>query len=288
MSVVAVIGAGPIGGAVAHALAIGSAFREVRLIDAATGIAEGKALDIRQSGPIDRFDTIVRGEGDVLAACSAAVIVIADAAAGEDWDGERGLGLVGQLMRAGTQAPIVFAGAKHMSVMEAAARELGVPVDRMVGSAAAAMAGAARALTAAEANGSAKDVAVSVVGRPPGIVVAWSSASIAGASVSERIAPHRLVALTQALRKLWPCGPQAIGAATAEIVAGLAFGSRRQISAMTVLDGELGVRRTAAMLPVDLGGGRVRQRLVPTLSPQERTELLNSMGTGLFSTGFDS
>jgi malate/lactate dehydrogenase len=157
----------------------------------------------------------------------------------------------------------------------------------MIGSAAAAMASAARALTAAEANGSAKDVAVSVVGRPPGIVVAWSSASIAGASVSERIAPHRLVALTQSLRKLWPCGPQAIGAATAEIATGLAFGSRRHISAMTVLDGEFDVRRIAAMLPVDLGGGRIRQRLIPTLSPQERTELLNSMGTGLFSTDFN-
>src|SRR5437870_1471011 len=120
MSFVAVIGAGPVGGAVAHAIALGAAFREVRLIDAATGVAEGKALDIRQSGPIDRFDTIVTGAGDVLAACNATVIVIADAAAGEDWDGERGLGLVRQLMRAGTQAPIVFAGAKHMQVMETA------------------------------------------------------------------------------------------------------------------------------------------------------------------------
>src|ERR1019366_3669652 len=99
MSVVAVIGAGPVGGAVAHAIALGGRFREVRLIDAAVGVAEGKALDIRQSGPIDRFDTVVTGSGAVLAAANAAVIVIADAVGTEDWEGERGLGLVRQLMR---------------------------------------------------------------------------------------------------------------------------------------------------------------------------------------------
>ena len=205
------------------------------------------------------------------------MIVIADAIGAEDWDGERGLGLVRQLMRAGTQAPIVFAGAKHLWVMEAAARELGVPADRLIGSAPAALAASARAIAAAETNGSPKDVSLTVVGRPPGVVVAWSAATIAGASIAERIAPHRLIAIAQAVRKLWPCGPQAVGAATAEVAAGLAFGARQQLSAMTMLDGEFGMRRVAAMLPVELGGGRVRRRFVPTLSAQERTELLNSL-----------
>src|ERR1017187_10879676 len=108
MSVVAVIGAGDIGGAVAQKLALRSRFREVRLIDAAVGIAEGKALDIRQSGPVDHFDTILSGDRDVLASNGASVVVIADSAAEGEWEGERGLALVRQLARSGSTAPLVF------------------------------------------------------------------------------------------------------------------------------------------------------------------------------------
>jgi malate dehydrogenase len=277
MSVAAILGAGPIGGAIAHALAKRAAFREIRLIDAAAGVAEGKALDIRQSGPVEHFDTVLSGSADVLSACGASVIIVADAVTLGEWEGETGLALVRQLMRAGTSAPFVFAGVKQTWLMEAAAREIGIARDRLVGAAPAALVGAVRALAAAEIDGSPKDVAVSVVGRPPAFVVAWSAATVAGRALAERIAPHRLRAISQAVRALWPTGPQAIAAVTAEVAAGLAFGARRQLPAMTVLDGEFGIRGVAALLPLELGGGRVTRRFVPTLSAQERVEFQNAL-----------
>ncbi len=73
VSTVAIIGAGPIGASIAHTLARRARVRNVRLIDAASSVAVGKALDIKQSGPVEGFDTRVSGDGNVLAAAGASV-----------------------------------------------------------------------------------------------------------------------------------------------------------------------------------------------------------------------
>lgn len=57
------------------------------LVDATGTVAAGKALDIRQTGPVEHFDTPVEGTTDPLAAASAPVIVIADEAGAGTWDG---------------------------------------------------------------------------------------------------------------------------------------------------------------------------------------------------------
>ena len=207
MSIVVVLGAGELGNAVAMALAGGARFREVRIVDANAGIASGKALDIQQSGPIDRFETRLSGTDDVLGAAGAEVIVVADEAGSGEWEGERGLALIRQLVRAGAKAPLVFAGAGQHTLMETVARELGVSGDRLVGTAASAMVGAARALVGIEVGGSGVDVQVTVAGRPRSLVVAWSSATMGGSLVTERVPAHRLLAISQSLAGLWPPGP---------------------------------------------------------------------------------
>lgn len=268
---VAIVGAGPIGGAIAHALAERERVREIRLIDERATVAAGKALDIRQSGPIDGFDTRLDGAGDVLAASGASVIVIADRVDGGEWQGDEGLALVRKLLRAGAAAPIVFAGPAQTWLMEKSAVELGVPGDRLVGTAAAALPGAVRGLVALELNASAVDVAVGVAGRPPAFVIAWSAATAGGSLVADRVPAHRLLAISDALRKLWPPGPQSIAAATAPIAEALAFGSRRHHQATAILDGEWSTRGRAALLTLEIARGRIARRIVPSLSPQERT-----------------
>ncbi len=180
MSLAAVIGAGEIGGAVAHALARRARFRRIRLIDEAEGVAKGKALDLRQAGPIDGANVDITGEADPLSAAGASVIVVADAAREGEWQGERGLALVRQLVRGGSPAPLVFAGPNQLWLMETSARELGVSRDRMLAAAPAALAGAARALTAIDLNASSLDISLNVVGRPPRAVIVWSAATVAG------------------------------------------------------------------------------------------------------------
>jgi malate dehydrogenase len=274
MSVVAIVGAGPGGAAIAHRLAERARVRRILLIDDATDAASGKALDIRQSGPVGRFDVDLSASSDVLAGVGAAVVVVADAIAGGEWKGEPGLALVERVARAGGTAPFVFAGPSQTWLQEKACTELKIPADRLIGSAAAAQVGAARALVGLELGLAGTDVQITVAGRPPAFTIGWSSATVGGSLVTERLPSHRLLAIADALARLWPPGPQAIGAATARIIEALASGSRQLHQATTVLDGELGVKGVAAMLPLELGDGRVLRRVMPTLSPQEKTALL--------------
>jgi len=278
MSSVAIIGAGPIGSAVAHRLAERARFRAIRFIDASAKVAAGKALDLRQSGPIDGVDVELTATDDVLAAAGTTVIVIADAIEGGEWQGETGLALVAQLARSGATAPIVFAGPKQIALMETVAKEVKVPIDRLVGSAAAAIPGAIRTLVGVELGRSGVDVGVTVVGRPPAFVIGWTSATVSGSLVTTHVGPHRLRAISDSVGRLWPPGPQAIGAATAQIAEALAFGSRRMHQAMAISDGDPGTRGVAALMPLELAPGRILRRITPSLSPQERT------GSDLFST----
>ena len=56
---IALIGAGMIGGTLAH-LAAMREMGDIILFDIMEGIPEGKALDIAQAGPIDDFDAALR------------------------------------------------------------------------------------------------------------------------------------------------------------------------------------------------------------------------------------
>lgn len=275
MSLIAVLGAGPIGATVAHRLAQRARVNAVRLIDASTAVAAGKALDIRQSGPVERFDTIIEADDDVRASATADVIVVADEVAGGEWQGDRGLAMIRQLVQAGITAPLVFAGPSQTWLMEKAYLELKVPAARLVGSAASAVATAVGALAGLETGSSAVDVAV--VGRPPGLVIGWTSAASRGLLLTDHVPAHRLAAISQMIPKLWPPKPYAIGAATAPIVEALADGSRRHHHAVTVIDGDFGARGTAVMLPLRLGRGRIISHTLPSLSPQERTEFMNAV-----------
>lgn len=278
MSSVAIVGAGPIGSAIAHRLAERARFRAIRFVDASVNVAAGKALDLRQSGPIAGVDVDLTATGDLLAAAGADVIIVADAIDGGEIQGETGLALVAQMARSGAAAPMVFAGPKQIGLMETVAKEVKVPIDRLVGSAAAAIPGAIRTLVGVELGRSGVDVDVTVVGRPPALVIGWTSATVGGSLLTTHVGPHRLRAISDSVGRLWPPGPQAIGAATARIAEALAFGSRRVHQAMAIGDGELGPRGVAVLMPLELGAGRIVRRITPSLSPQERT------GSDLFST----
>jgi hypothetical protein len=249
--------------------------RAIRLIDTSASVAAGKALDIRQSGPVEHFDTTIESSDDVRAAAAAAVVVIADESVGGEWQGDRGLAMIQQLVRSGISAPLVFAGAAQLGLVELAYREAKVPSHRLIGSAPGALAGAVQAMAGLEMGLSSIDVAV--VGRPPALVIGWSAASADGALVTDRVPAHRLVAIEETLRKLWPPQPYAIASVTAPIVEALIDGSRRRHHALTILNGEFGARGTAVMLPLELGRGRVLSHPLPSLSPQERTEFMNAI-----------
>jgi len=274
MSFVAIIGSGALGGAVAHTLAVRDRIREIRLIDSEERVAQGKALDIRQSSPIDRFAALVVGSGSLAAAAGATAIVLADSASGSgEFAGEAGLTLLRQVAAMESKAPIVFAGGRQRELIGGGVAELHIAAARLIGSAPVALESALRALAALSIDSSGVPIAVNVLGVPPNnAVVAWEEASVAGQPLTSQVAPHVLAGLNAKLPGLWPPGTHTLGSAAAGVVEAIADGSRRRFSCFV----HVGNRRVAAM-PVELGEEGVSRVLEPVLTRQERTRLDNAI-----------
>jgi malate dehydrogenase len=274
MSFIAIIGGGALGGAIAHKLAERDRIREVRLIDADERIAQGKALDIRQSAPVQGFSTVVTAAGTVAAAAGADAILLADAAGGQgEHTGEAGLALLRQLAAIETSAPIVCAGATQRELIARAATELHLSPGRVVGSAPFALESALRALAGLAVDASGIEISLRVVGVPPGsAIVAWEEASAFGQPLAAQVAPHEIAALTARIPGLWPPGPYALASAASRIAEALANGSRRHFSCFV----NTGRGRVVAM-PVELWQDGVRRIIEPALTRLERTKLENAL-----------
>ena len=72
---IALIGAGNIGGTLAHLIGL-KELGDVVMFDVFGGIAAGKALDIMQSGPVDGFDSVMVGSSDYAAIAGSDVVIV--------------------------------------------------------------------------------------------------------------------------------------------------------------------------------------------------------------------
>jgi malate dehydrogenase len=72
---IALIGAGNIGGTLAHLIGL-KELGDVVLFDVFGGVAAGKALDIMQSGPVDGFDALMTGGSDYASIKDADVVIV--------------------------------------------------------------------------------------------------------------------------------------------------------------------------------------------------------------------
>jgi malate dehydrogenase len=278
MSAIAILGAGELGGSLAHLLARRDIASTIHLIDEAGRVAEGKALDITQSAPIEGFAARVSGSTQLAHAAGADVVFIADRAAHGEWQDDAGVQLLGQIVRLGAKGVTVCAGASQRLMVERGVRELEFSRDRLFGSAPEALAAAVRAVAAIEAGVSARDVALTVLGVPPAaIVVPWEESSIGGfrtVGLLDQAARRRLAAKVS---PLWPPGPYALAAAAASVAAGILGRSRQKVSAFVGPDDANGRKVRAAALPVRLGPQGVLSVEWPALNPHDRVALESAM-----------
>ena len=119
MTTAAIIGAGDLGGAVAHALATRESVDRVLIVDTAESAAKGKALDLLQAGAIVGVHTELVGTGDVARAAGCSVCVVADrfGSPSVEWHGDQGLSQLAVLSRVLGDAPVVFAGATQAELL---------------------------------------------------------------------------------------------------------------------------------------------------------------------------
>jgi malate dehydrogenase len=248
--------------------------RSIRLIDGAGTVATGKALDIMQASPIEQFATRVSGATDISYAAGAAIVLIADRVGQSEWQGEAAVLLLKQLSQVARDALVLCAGASQRELVERGVRELGFSAQRLLGSAPEALAAALRSLLALETNGSARDIALTVLGVPPQhTVIPWSAVTIGGFAATDVLSEPVRRRVESKIALLWPPGSHALATAAVEAVSTMVGESRRTLSCFIAPD-ERGERRyRAAAMPVKLAReGAVRMEL-PELGPRAQVAL---------------
>src|SRR4051812_47432648 len=219
MDQVVILGAGELGGLLAHALARRAIAHDICLIDEKGRVAEGKALDIMQAAPVEGFSSIVTGSSDTALAGGATVIVVADPFGAPDVQGEAALAVLKRVRDFSPQSLVVCAGASQRELVERGVRELHVPRARLIGSAPEALVSGVRAIVAAELRTSARDIGITALGVPPDhVVIPWDDATVAGFALTRRIAEPERRRLELGLAGLWPPGPYALASAAAKVI----------------------------------------------------------------------
>ena len=278
MHSVAIVGAGELGGTIAHALARHDGVGAITLIDETGRVAAGKALDIAQAAPVEGFATELTGTTDLSTAASATVVVIADRVTGGEWQGEDALMLLKRLTQTASSAVIVCAGASAQELVDRGVRELKMSRARLFGSAPEALAGGVRALVALAVNGSPRDIALTVLGVPPDhIVIPWEDATVGGFGLTRLVDEPARRRLRAKVPALWPPGPHALAAAAVKAIESMAGRQRQMVSCFVAPDTSAGVSSRTAALPVRLEPAGIVDVVIPELSVVERVALDNAM-----------
>ncbi|HZT77217.1 MAG TPA: hypothetical protein VFA27_11205 [Vicinamibacterales bacterium] len=278
MREVGIIGAGELGGAIAHLLARRDLTRAITIVDETGSVAAGKALDIAQAAPVEGFATQLSGTTDLAAVAGADVIVVAEAVKGGEWQGDAALQLLRRLAASGPRAVILCAGGASRDAIERGVRELKIRRERLVGTAPEALAAGVRALVALHVNGSPRDVALSVLGAPPQqAVVAWEEATIGGFALTRQIDEPARRQMAARVAALWPPGPHALAAAAVKAIASIDGRARQVVSCFVGPDTTSGTRTRATALPVRFDAWGVAGVVMPALSVVERVALDNAM-----------
>ena len=169
---IALIGAGMIGGTLAH-LAAMRELGDVVLFDIAEGIPEGKALDIAQAGPVDDFDAKLKGTSDYADIAGADVCIVTAGVPrkpGMSRDDLLGINLkvmkaVGEGIKSHAPDSFVICITNPLDAMVWALREFsGLPHQRVVGMAGVLDSARFRHFLAEEFNVSVEDVTAFVLG----------------------------------------------------------------------------------------------------------------------------
>ncbi|PTW49609.1 MULTISPECIES: malate dehydrogenase [Rhodovulum] len=169
---IALIGAGQIGGTLAHLAAI-KELGDVVLFDIADGVPQGKALDIAESGPSEGFDAALKGTTDYADIAGADVCIVTAGVPrkpGMSRDDLLGINLkvmksVGEGIRDNAPNAFVICITNPLDAMVWALQQYsGLPAEKVVGMAGVLDSARFRHFLSLEFNVSMKDVTAFVLG----------------------------------------------------------------------------------------------------------------------------
>lgn len=279
---IALIGAGMIGGTLAH-LAAMHEMGDIVLFDIAEGIPEGKALDIAQAGPVDGFDVKLKGTSDYAGIDGADVVIVTAGVPrkpGMSRDDLLGINLkvmkaVGEGIKAHAPNAFVICITNPLDAMVWALREFsGLPHNKVVGMAGVLDSARFRHFLAEEFQVSVEDVTAFVLGGHGDTMVPVTAYStVAGIPIPDLIkmgwsTQERIDAIVARTRggggeivQLLKTGSAYYAPATSAIAMAESYlkDKKRVLPAAAHLTGQYGVDDLYVGVPVVIGAGGVER-----------------------------
>ena len=279
---IALIGAGMIGGTLAH-LAAMRELGDIVLFDIAEGVPEGKALDIAQAGPVDDFDVELKGSSDYADIAGADVCIVTAGIArkpGMSRDDLLGINLkvmksVGEGIRTHAPNAFVICITNPLDAMVWALREFsGLPHHMVVGMAGVLDSARFRHFLAEEFNVSVEDVTAFVLGgHGDTMVPVVGYSTVAGIPIPDLIkmgwsTREKIDAIVKRTRggggeivALLKTGSAYYAPATSAIAMAESFikDKKRVLPCAAHLSGQYGVNDLYVGVPVVIGAGGVER-----------------------------
>ncbi len=297
MNKVSVIGAGNVGATCADVLAHQDVLKEVVLLDIKEGFAEGKALDIWETSPINYYSTRTVGvTNDYAATAGSDVVVITSGVPRKPGMSRDDListnaGIVKtvteNVVKHSPDAIIVVV-ANPLDVMTYCAYlTAGLPSNKVFGMAGILDTARYRAFLATALNVSPKDIqAVLMGGHGDTMVPLPRYTTVGGIPVTEMIGDDELEAIVNRTKKgggeivnlLGTSAWYAPGAAAAQMVDAIIKDEQRIFPVCAWLDGQYGLKDIYLGVPVKLGRNGIEQIIELQLNDDEKALLNTSAG----------
>jgi malate dehydrogenase len=296
---IALIGAGNIGGTLAH-LAAQKELGDVVLFDIAEGVPQGKALDLQQCGPVEGFDAKVTGSNDYADIKGADVVIVTAGVPrkpGMSRDDLLGINLkvmkaVGEGIKANCPDAFVICITNPLDAMVWALREFsGLPHAKVVGMAGVLDSARFSTFLAEEFGVSVRDVSSFVLGGHGDTMVPVTSyTTISGIPVDDLVAMGKsskekvdeIVKRTRGgggeIVGLLKTGSAYYAPATSAIAMAEAYlgDQKRILPVAAYVDGKYGLNGLYVGVPAVIGANGIEEVVEIKLNDEEKANLKTS------------
>ena len=293
---IALIGAGNIGGTLAH-LCVLKGLGDVVLFDVIDGLPQGKALDMLEAGPIEGYDANITGTTSYADIAGADVcIVTAGVARKPGMSRDDLLGINCKIMSDVSSnikqyAPdsLVIVITNPLDAMVTLTKRVtGFPKNRVVGQAGVLDSARYRTFIAQELRVSVQNVTAMVLGgHGDDMVPVRSYCQVGGVPVEKLISTARLEEIEQRTRQaggeivaLLKTGSAFYSPASAAVQMAAAYlqDKKHILPCAAYLEGEYGIDGVYFGVPVSIGAGGVERVIEVDLSDKEKQEMEVSVG----------
>ncbi len=292
---VTVVGGGNVGATVAQGIAL-KELADVVVVDIIEGVPQGKALDLMETAPVEKYDATLSGSNSYDGTENSDVVVITaglprkPGMSRDDllWKNEEIVaGVTRELVKRSPNCILIVVSNPLDAMCEVARRISRFPRERVIGMAGVLDSARMRAFIAMELKVSVENTHAFVLGgHGDSMVPLPRYSTVAGIPITELISKERIDAIVERTRNggaeivnlLKTSAWYAPGASTVEMVEAILKDKRKILPCAAFLQGEYGIRNLYVGVPVKLGRKGIEQIIEIELTDEERSALTKSAG----------